>query len=225
MITLCNWGYRQLARNLNMSLRRVGEPPATVYIPDKLTMAYLEARGEPCVLLSDPHAPHVAGDFMDADFKRIVQFKLRVLGSALESEREPVFFVNPDVVFLNPYSEALSKIPLDSDFMAQLNPDKTICMGVVIIKPSSKTRAIFRVDPDPKIDNDETHANRMISDSGYTVRGLDKDQWVVGADAFDKSCICYHFNFRVGLEKKISDMRTAKCWFADDNHSWNSSGV
>jgi hypothetical protein len=215
VITLCNWGYRQLARNLNMSLRRIGEAPATIYVPDKITLAYLEARGEPCILLADSHTPRTAGVFMDADFIRIVQFKLRVLGAALAGAAGPIFFVDPDVVFLNPYSEALAKIPLDADFTAQLNPNGTICMGVVIIRPGAKTRSIFPVDPDPAVDNDETYANRMIAEVGCAVRSLDGDLWVVGANAFRPSCICHHFNFRYGMETKISDMRDAGCWFAD----------
>jgi len=208
-ITICNWGYRELAHNLNKTLLRVSEPPATVYVPDQETKSYFDQHGLPSILLEDSTVPREAVVFLGPGFSKMAKFKLRVLGSALAGSDEPFLYLDPDVAFFRFYQDRLP--PITTDFTAQLNPWGTICTGVMVLMPNERTRAVFQLDP-PEVDNDEWYVHKRIPQEKCTVSGLDGKLFVVGANRWVPECICYHYNFRVGLDAKVSSMKKDGVW-------------
>jgi hypothetical protein len=114
------------------------------------------------------------------------------------------------VVFIRPYVTRLPKI--EADFTAQENMGQTICMGVVIINPNERTRDIFPASPVGGVVNDEDYANDMIRQKGCSVVHLDRGLFLIGARPFSKECSCYHYNFRIGIEQKVADMKSDGNW-------------
>ena len=183
IITLTNFGYRELTLNLIKSLKKLNLD-IIVYCADQLSYEYFKNYNSKLI---DPNINFSNVElFRVGNWGKFVSLKFKIIKENLDNDRTTIF-VDGDIVFLkNPIKYLMNKIN-NNDILVQhdamCNNNKLlceykygeVCSGFMIIKPTDKTKDFFDLD---KIDMnkfkcDQIYINDNINKLQYELLSLD----------------------------------------------------
>ena len=183
LITLTNFGYKDLTLNLVKSLENL-KLNILIYCADKLSFEYFKDYNSKLI---DSEINYSKLElFRIGNWGKFVSLKFKIIKEMLE-ENKTVIFIDGDIVFLkNPIHYLMGKIN-DNDILVQ--HDATcknskldceynygeICSGFMVIKPNQKTIDFFDLK---KIDLnnfkcDQIYINQNINKLKYELLPLD----------------------------------------------------
>lgn len=241
-LTVANYGYLDMLLNLYYSFQTVvggDRGNFVVLTPDMKLIKALKIY--PCIqVFHVDYSPWCGGNnvssgavsFKRDDWNAITRFKLLAIKRVLDEGR-PVFYVDPDIVFVQDPAPFLERLRSDTLYLQQGTP---YCTGVIYVHPQNRVAGEL-FEPDAWMNcgqDDETYmkvsiryqiSKRKVSEHLFQTfnfklfpNGLmwkDKlDEGIAEATRAiaQKECVLFHFNHIAGLENKIERMQTTKAF-------------
>lgn len=241
-LTVANYGYLDLLLNLYYTLQRSVTDQVrakfVVITPDQRLVSELKIY--PCIrVFHINYRPWVingvssnAVAFKQDDWNAITRFKLLAIHAVLKSGR-PVFYVDPDIAFIQDPSEHIKKLRADTFYTQEGDP---YCTGVIVSHPTKHAEEIFEPDSWRMCGQDDETYVKIAVKQQISKRKIDSrlfetldfkmfpngKMWKVNAltgveqataAVQESRCLLFHFNHISGIEAKIERMRDMKCFY------------
>lgn len=177
-----------------------------------------------------------SGEYASDGWGATIGRREQIMLALLESSGEPFVWSDADVI-CNAFTpeDALKELG-DSDIAAIDEGEGRFCAGFMVVRPGSATMDLFKLAIHTEKIVEQDVLNRIAADLKLKVRLMPKEQytsvyhlfggaWDGTPEAFDGTLAnakVFHANWIIGIEKKLTALRTARRIFAHENDQYSS---